>query len=374
MIIGLVLLSAIVRFYKIGVLPAGASVAEIQLGSNLALVRLPFAILGLTSIGLFYILLKKIFNNSILALVGSTIFAFSPWHIQVSRIFSPELIYLNLLLGFAIYAGDKEKLIKIVSLVLALALSVQVLFTIVLHRDPKVTDMVINERNKGAWRLFANKYVIAARLAQNKLFDNLDIGNLFFSGHPRERWGHEEMAKLPFALIPFIAIGLLHSSKKLFGLYTLFFLASLKIEFLFIVPLVMLSSLGFNNSKSAIKIVCSVFIVIEVALFIKNYYRGLTESIFSPRYSLYNTLRPQVLTLSKAGETFAISDRIPHHQVFLSVARSDKPSIFVDALPDDPSPIEPLFKKNGQWPTNITPLWETYDSKTRQTIIIYRQK
>lgn len=66
-------------------------------------VRLPAAIFGILSIYIFYLLILKI-GNWRLAIVGSALLTFSPWHIQYSRAgFEVTLLLLLLLLGLLFF-------------------------------------------------------------------------------------------------------------------------------------------------------------------------------------------------------------------------------------------------------------------------------
>lgn len=67
-------------------------------------VRLPAVLFGVAGIFVFYLLVKEISKNERLALVGSFILAFSPWHIQYSRAgFEVTLLLLLLLLGIWLF-------------------------------------------------------------------------------------------------------------------------------------------------------------------------------------------------------------------------------------------------------------------------------
>jgi 4-amino-4-deoxy-L-arabinose transferase-like glycosyltransferase len=71
-------------------------------GLNEFAIRLPVAILGILSIFLFYILVNQLFKNKNIALLGSLIWAFSPWYISLSRWAVPPSIVPFFLLLFLI--------------------------------------------------------------------------------------------------------------------------------------------------------------------------------------------------------------------------------------------------------------------------------
>jgi uncharacterized membrane protein len=69
-------------------------------------VRLPAAIFGILTIPLFYLLIKQIFDDEKLALIGAFVMAISPWHIQYSRA-AFEVTQLLFFLVLGVYAFMK---------------------------------------------------------------------------------------------------------------------------------------------------------------------------------------------------------------------------------------------------------------------------
>lgn len=65
-------------------------------------VRLPAAIFGILGVWGIYLLVKKLFNNEMLALLSSLFLALSPWHIQYSRA-AFEVTQLTAFLIFGLY-------------------------------------------------------------------------------------------------------------------------------------------------------------------------------------------------------------------------------------------------------------------------------
>lgn len=63
--------------------------------------------------------------------------------------------------------------------------------------------------------IFSNKYIESFRVSEDLLFQNLDFGNYFFAGHPRERLGVLEIQKFYAITIIFIFFGLIKVSKNL---------------------------------------------------------------------------------------------------------------------------------------------------------------
>jgi hypothetical protein len=48
--------------------------------------------------------------------------------------------------------------------------------------------------------------------------------------------------------------------------------------------------------------------------------------------------------------------------------------LFVDVLPDDPISDEPLYTKDGSYPSDITVVAAFYDASRRQKVVLYRMK
>lgn len=71
-------------------------------------------------------------------------------------------------------------------------------------------------------------WTLALKRLEDNLFQNLDINQYFFAGHPLERWGYKEFEKFPFILLPFFLIGLFNlSCQKLINRNLLLFLIPL---------------------------------------------------------------------------------------------------------------------------------------------------
>jgi len=75
--------------------------------TNLA-VRLPVALLGIASVYLLFLLVKKMFNSSSIALVSALALALTPWHIHYSRAsFEVVPLLFLLLLGTLLFLKEK---------------------------------------------------------------------------------------------------------------------------------------------------------------------------------------------------------------------------------------------------------------------------
>ena len=106
-----------------------------------------------------------------------------------------------------------------------LALSAVILLASIFIIPPEVRQTVELQRRiadqgglKVPKQIFVNKFVESYKYREGLLFENLDFGNYFFSGHPRERGGVTEILKFWLAFLPLSVIGLIkvHSRVRWF--------------------------------------------------------------------------------------------------------------------------------------------------------------
>lgn len=92
------------------------------LGLNMFVARLPFALVGILSVVLVYLIAIHLFKKRSLAILSALIFSFSVWHLQISR-FAYEgglSLFFNLLGIFLFLLIKKDKMIPLVLAMLAL--------------------------------------------------------------------------------------------------------------------------------------------------------------------------------------------------------------------------------------------------------------
>jgi hypothetical protein len=256
-------------------------------------------------------------------------------------------------------------------------------------------------------KVFVNKYLENYRERNKILFENFDFGNLFFGGHPRERWGVEDEQKLFLFLFPFILIGFFKigrtQGKFIFSLW----LSSLSFLYLFsfrqsqtfilIIPYIILASLGilkvFEKGGGIKVIVFIVFIFgfYEMIFFGTRYCLGLNESLFSPRREIYERVVNKVKDILRPGEKVLISTKLVDPEPFFNFylkknstnyefrdfkywAESKDNELFIDVRSDNPNPSEPLYTTGGGWPNTIQVLSEFEDQGKKQKVVIYRIK
>ncbi len=393
------------RFWNLGNIPLGLSLDEIELSLLLPtpfLIRLPFALMGILSIYLFYRLVRKVFNDDKIALISTLILGVIPWHVTESRIMSWGIILLligEILALFLFRFVNKKNNIYLGIILLLVCVIVPVSGLAIKVNDERL--VVVNNSPKVLSRIFINKLTENFRLREETLFTNLDFGNYFFAGHPRERGGIEETQKLLLFTLPFIVLGLFKLGKDksqfLFSwiIISLFVLTFFNLQgsqtLILIFPFVVLAAIGIVNAQRILVILVLIFGIFESLYFYNLYFSGLTESQFSPRRPVYIELSAKIKDIKREGEHVLVNDRIGNSKEFLSFylkknieefdfrifdyhKESETGKLFVDVFPDDPISNEPLYTKDGAWPDNLTILSVLYDVGKRQKVVIYRTK
>lgn len=156
------------------------------------------------------------YNFKVLILISSLFLITTPWFLFLNL---PYKIISLITLGFVFLIKDKFNL-KILTVIL-LVISV-LIFAVSVVRVPETKTRVDIEREwastgkfKKVSSLFSNKYVQSFRVSEDLLFQNLDFGNYFFAGHPRERPGMVEIQKLYAVSVIFIIFGLIKIKNNL---------------------------------------------------------------------------------------------------------------------------------------------------------------
>lgn len=422
----LFLISAILRFWKLGQIPQGLSVEEINFGLSLSeflgervlnpfVIRLPFSIIGVASVFLFFLAVKKMRKDFWFAYIAALLLALLPWHIGQSRVYSIGLLVFGMTLLLVILFA--RKLHSSAGLVGKLGLGLAgVLFLFSIFSIPEELRITVDQQRSIASqaklripaRPFSNKLVESYRFREKLVFENLDIGNYFFRGHPRERWGVEEIQKLYLAVLPFFLLGFVKLGKKLGWLLLAWSSLAIVLSAFFevrgpsltlplVFPIILLSTSGLKSWLNQKKVRGRQVLYFLAALFILeflitsyNYFSGLQESLFSPRRPIYQELTLAVKSLRQPVESVLVSQRLDSPEPFFEFytgkdslenfefrtfdiwKETDLDVLFIDVLPDEPSPSEPLYTENGNWPEELEVLEEFYDVAKRQKIVIYR--
>jgi hypothetical protein len=421
----IVFVSLLLRLYKLGQVPEGLSLLEAKYGillsdileshiTSLFWIRLPFAILGTISIILFYLVIEKFSKNKKLAIISSLVLTISPWHILESRIFSWGIIVSSLILMIILvfFQLIQKKLKKILNILLILCLAI---FAVSIFKyQPIFKNNVDYQRNIAAkkvpvmfTKIYSNKLIESIRYKEKLFIENLDFGNFFFSGYPRQRWGVEESPKLYFLFIPFLLYGFFVTAKNyqkvftilsvsLFLLLSTFELSSTDWSLPFIYLIIPIISSGFLSffslkKKNWLKAFVILILAFEFVYFWQSYRLGYSESQFSSRTKSYQQLSQDIDLNIQNEDSLLIIDRLPNSITYLEYYQpkiieriqvadydlnttSGLNKLFVGVLPFEPSPAEPLFKKDEKWPGHLQVLSVIPDYKFNIDIILFRSK
>ena len=375
--------------------------------------RLPFALLGILSVYVFYLLIRKYSKNIKFALVSSFLLTVAPWHIIESRIFSWGMIVFTLVTaGLLLIPQNIVKNYRSISywfFVISFLLFAFSIFSFptgikneVDYRRNLIKEKVANTIS----RIYSNKLVESYKYKEKLLFENFDFGVYFFGGFPRERWGVEEYKKLLVTFLPFLIIGLialkrnpvlisvtaftgvsyvLAASEIRVGSFGLLFL-------LIFIPIISygIYQLGKSKYRLLIYLMIPIFLF-EFTAFWVSYVKGVNESQFSPRSEVYAKIVPEVEKDSLNVEKILVSPRLMDPEIYFNFYSPKllenteireyslknevgKNYLYVGVLSFDPSPSEELYQKDGKWPEHINVLAVFEDPKLNQKVVIYKSK
>jgi hypothetical protein len=413
----IVLVSALLRLYALGRVPAGLSLSEVNYGLwlskllgewvlNPLVIRLPFALVGILSVYLFYLLIRKFGGSEKVALLSSFLLATTPWHIQESRILSWQIfVSFTLLLSAFLFARFIKKHSRGLTRVLLIA-SIGVFLLSLFIFTPSVTEKVNVYRNisyptAGAVsKIFSNKLIESYRLHLGNVLEGMDPGYYFFSSHPRERWGVEETQKMFIVFLLLVILGLFRLKKKaglpILGicLLTLSVNSALLLQssasyFPAVIIFCYLAALGMLalTKKRLIAFVLIVVLSYEFVLFEINYINGFSESLFSPRRAYYINVVQKIGELRQPGELVLVNDVLGDPEPYFRFYLRDRElagyefrdyivwdeenldKLFVDIQAGELLPSTPLGNVNSE---NLNVLYERKVPKLGGMILIYR--
>lgn len=171
---------------------------------------------------LFFYGLRRIGFDGKTSLVSAFLLAALPWHIQESR--SSQLGVLTtaaFVLCLAIFAKSVKGRAKEFAAVCTGLAVLALIASVFINVPPTAKFWVEQERSYMerlgigiGTRVFTNKFVESGRYYQQLLFENMDIGNYFFAGHPRERLGVREEQKFFMVMLPLVVMGVFSSSRE----------------------------------------------------------------------------------------------------------------------------------------------------------------
>lgn len=203
----------------------------------------------------------------------------TPWFLSLSL----SLKFVSFItLGVIVLIKDRIPL-NIPSIVLFIASAVLILASVIMIPDVKITVDIQRELASSTpfskiSGIFSNKYIESYRASEDLLFQNLDFGNYFFAGHPRERLGVTEIQKFYAIALFFIIIGFLNIKKDLRWLLSSLFLlaASLSVffrdpgpstNFLILPVMVFLGATGLLALSEKYGTLGKVILVVSVLIF-----------------------------------------------------------------------------------------------------------
>lgn len=250
-----------------------------------------FGILGIINIFLIFFFSLRVYHNIIFSLTTAFLLAILPWHILLIKEHSTYVFILTIILIFSIIFAPK---IKIYTKKIGISLMIisATLFFISIINIPKYTNVEVDFQRTYASLTkfdflstpFSNKFIESYRKRESLLFQNLDFGNYFFAGHPRQRVGIKEIPKFYISMLPLILLGIikLQSQRRWLVSSLLIFAVILPILFddktiesgsLLILPIVLLSIIGLYSLKRYAKIFLGL-ILVEAIFFLSYLLRG----------------------------------------------------------------------------------------------------
>lgn len=384
-----------------GISPEGFSLQEINYAlfiknnfniqiTELFWLRLPFVILGIFSIFLQYKLVKIMFSDK-LAIISALLTSILPWHVFLSRVYSPNLIFLDLFLFvLIILLNRKISLIKISKILFVFSL---IIFTFSLVKFSLNSSLQVNDERlivsysdkSELWRFFPNKLTLGARMVLDNVYNELDFGNYLFEGQPRPRSNILEIQKLYVIFVPLILIGILNTKRnKSYALLSMFVFGLASASFLMILPIVIYTAIGIVSISKNNKLTNFVYLIIflEAVIFLRYYF---SNSLFSSKYKyFYSEVAELVVKERRQGEKVLVNDRIIGSEKIFSLYVSDLDNyefrsfdveneygsgvLYVDFRPGEPSVQESLY----EIPEYLTVVAEFEDYSNKEKIYVYR--
>ena len=379
-IVIILLVSAIVRLWGLGVYPGGLSLSEASFFYLSPFwIRFPFFVLGLLSLYLFYHFLIKLTANKDVSLIATVILSLTPWHFELSRVYSlsmPIFVLFLLILNLKNF----QKIIKAFLLILCFIFTVSIFnFPIGIGNKVDAQRLNVNKISHPVLtKIFVNKLTFSFQEKSGELFDGFDFGLYFFNGHPRERWGTEETQKFFATTLVFAVIGIFLVDKKkmvlMIEVFCIFVLLSGILgkidQHILLGTSVVYSyftSLGImflweDGKKRLIFLILLFFSLFELIYYGNLYFKNLGESRFSPRREIYLDITQKVKELRKEDERVVVNLKLIDPKQYFKFYLKDKNldnfefrefdiwqeslknGLFVDVLPDEPGPAEPLYK------------------------------
>lgn len=216
-----------------------------------------FIISGIINVLLIFLLSYRLHHSTVLSLLISLLLLILPWHILLILNHSSYIFILNTVIMLGILFS-KKILTSFKRIGVFLIFSALVFYFLSTFVIPKYTNVEVDFQRTYASKtvlrivspIFSNKIIESYRVYEKKLFENLDFGNYFFQGHPRERGGVKEIPKFYISMLPLLILGLISQTPTFRWLFTSMLIFSIIVlPTLLILPVTYLCGLGIISFK-----------------------------------------------------------------------------------------------------------------------------
>lgn len=215
-----------------------------------------FIISGIINVFLIFLLSYKLHHNIILSLLVAFLLFILPWHILLVLNHSSYIFILNIIMTVCFL--HSKKILNLKKIGVFLIVSSLVFYFLSTFAIPEYTNVEVDFQRtyasktafKAVSSIFSNKIIESYRNHEKKLFENLDFGNYFFQGHPRERSGVKEIPKFYISMLPLLVLGLLSQTFNFRWFFAgMLIFSSIILPELLILPVTYLSGLGIISFK-----------------------------------------------------------------------------------------------------------------------------
>ena len=212
-------------------------------GQNALFMRIPSAIAGVISIGLFMLIVKKRSNDNVFSYVSGLVLTFMPWHIEQSRVYSQAMLGLTVVLaGTVLYHVFQKRTWQIICII--------------------ITCVVFRFSCPSFWFFSGTQVLPTAYGFVNNLFKLVSVEFLFFKNDSFWWGGLRTVGAMLVSTLPFFIIGIYEAVLKnkrnvwkwMLFMLSIWFVAAAnpqfpeEREFFFITPFLSLI-LGFGVKK-----------------------------------------------------------------------------------------------------------------------------
>ena len=226
----------------------------------------------------FFFLVKKYFHKFFTTVFLTILFIISPWQTQINQENILIALFLSILF-FLIVTFKKETLNLKYLLVVFLLLFLPSLFLITnkfqVQNSPlnlnqeSITHIILYQNilkplNPVFSRLYTNKVSEIVKNSEINFFETFNLNYYFFANHPLERVGVKETEKFYSWLLPFFIVGcisltwIIHKPIVIW-VACVFIFSSLfsnrfsELNFLLMIPFLLIIGLGFEKIRNEIK-------------------------------------------------------------------------------------------------------------------------